>query len=211
MAMTKRITILQGHPDPSGRHFCNALAEAYAEGARSAGHAVRCIEVTKLDLPLLRSPEDFYQGVAPPDVAAAQDAIRWADHLLIIYPLWYGHCPAVLHAFLEQAFRPGFAVGADASVLRHRGLLKGKSARIVVTMGMPAAFYRWFYGAYSLKSLERNILRFSGLGPVRTTLIGLVGAGAEVAAARKAIPTLAGPAARERWLRKLRALGVRGR
>jgi hypothetical protein len=27
-------------------------------------------------------------------------------------------------------------------------------------MGMPAAVYRWFYRAHSLKSLERNILGF---------------------------------------------------
>jgi putative NADPH-quinone reductase len=58
--MTKRITILQGHPDPRGHHFGNALVEAYADGARAGGHEVRCIEVAKLAFPLLRSAEEFY-------------------------------------------------------------------------------------------------------------------------------------------------------
>jgi hypothetical protein len=48
-------------------------------------------------------------------------------------------------------------------------------------MGMPGFFYRWFYRAHSLKSFERNILRFCGIGPVRATVVGLV----ESAGARK--------------------------
>jgi putative NADPH-quinone reductase len=211
MAGPGRITILQGHPDPRGGHFGHALAEAYAAGARAAGREVRTIEVTQLDFPLLRSPDDFYHGAAPEGVLAAQDAMRWADHLLIVYPLWYGHCPAVLHAFLEQTFRPGFAVAGQGGVTRRKRLLAGKTARIVVTMGMPALVYRWYYGAHSLKSLERNILRFSGFGPVRSTLVGLLGAGAAGGALDKDFPTLTGSAGRERWLGKLRALGAEGR
>jgi len=160
--MPKRIAILQAHPNPSGGHFANALADAYAEGARAAGHEVRSIDVAKLDFPLLRSAEDFYQGVAPEGVRSAQDAIRWADHLLIIYPLWLGHFPAVFHSFLEQIFRPGFALESGRGRMPKK-LVLGKSARIVVTMGMPGLFYRWYYRAHSLKSLERNILRFSGV------------------------------------------------
>ena len=53
-------------------------------------------------------------------------------------------------------------------------LLKGRSARILVTMGMPAFFYRIYYRAHSVRNLKRNILEFCGFGPVRTTLIGMV-------------------------------------
>jgi len=69
------------------------------------------------------------------------------------------------------------------------GLLKGRSARIVVTMGMPAWFYRLFYRAHSLKSLERNILKFCGIAPVRETLIGSVEA--SEAKRKAALATLA--------------------
>lgn len=81
--MLKRITILQGHPDPRGQHFGHALADAYATGARVAGHEIKSIEVAKLDFPLLRSSEEFYQGPTPEGILPAQAAIRWADHLIL--------------------------------------------------------------------------------------------------------------------------------
>ena len=38
--MTRRIAIIQGHPDPAGHHLLHAMADAYAEGASAAGHQV---------------------------------------------------------------------------------------------------------------------------------------------------------------------------
>jgi putative NADPH-quinone reductase len=93
--------------------------------------------------------------------------------------------------------RPGLAFSRVEAGKSWRKLLTGRSARIIVTMGMPALVYRWYFGAHSLKSLERNILGFVGIGPIRETLIGMVEA---CSAAR-----------REKWLEKLRALGRAGR
>ena len=169
---------------------------------------VKCIEVAKLDFPLLRSSEDFYHGATPDGLLPAQDAIRWADHLLIVYPLWHGHFPALFHAFLEQIFRPGFAVQVRKGQMPKK-LLAGKTARIIVTMGSPAPFYRWYYGAHSLKSLKRNILGFSGIGPIKTTLIGWLGGGA--GAPEGVFPPLLSTTRRKRWLDKLHALGRQGR
>lgn len=45
-------------------------------------------------------------------------------------------------------------------------LLKSKSARLIVTMGMPALFYRWLYFNHGLRALKRNILAFVGIRPV---------------------------------------------
>ncbi len=120
---------------------------------------------------------------------AAQEAIRWADHLLIVHPLWHGHFPAVFHAFLEQVFRPGFAVESGQGWMPEK-LLKGKSARIAVTIGMPAWFYRWCLGAHSLKSLKYNILCYSGIAPVTATLIGRTGAGAALPPFERDFPKL---------------------
>jgi len=206
--MLKRITILQGHPDPRGQHFGHALADAYATGARVAGHEIKSIEVAKLDFPLLRSSEEFYQGPTPEGILPAQAAIRWADHLVLFYPLWHGHFPALFHAFLEQTFRPGFAVESRKRQLPKK-LFVGKTARIVVTMGSPAFFYHWFYRAHSLKSLKRNILGFAGISPIRTTLIGWLGGGA--GEPEGAFPTLRSTTQLERRLDKLRALGRQGR
>lgn len=177
--MPKRIAVIQGHPDPDRSRFCRALADAYAEGAAQAGHQVRRIEVAELEFPILRTKEDYQSGTAPEAIRQCQEAIGWAEHLLIVYPLWLGSMPALLKAFLEQVFRPGFATAGEASRGTWKKLLTGKSARIVVTMGMPAFVYRWYFRAHSLKSLERNILGFCGIGPIRETLIGMVEAKGE--------------------------------
>ena len=195
--MGKRIVIIQGHPDASVRHFGHALADEYAKGAEDGGHEVRRIDVAKLDFPLLRTKEDFEKGAPPESIRQAQDAIRWADHLLFIYPLWHGSMPALLKAFIEQVFRPGFGAEYQESGRLPKKLLAGKSARIVITMGMPAFAYRWVFFAHSLKSLKRNILGFCGIAPIRSTIIGSIEALNEKR--------------RAGWLDEMRGLGELGR
>ena len=111
----------------------------------------------------------------PPALADAQAAIAWAEHLVLLFPLWLGDMPALLKAFLEQVARPGFAFERDARNPFTAKKLGGRSARVVVTMGMPALVYRWVFRAHSVKSLERNILGFVGISPVRETLLGGIG------------------------------------
>lgn len=169
--MSKKILIIDGHPDPDRGRFIHALADAYADGARDSGHEVKRLDLADMDIPILRSRADWTDGKPAPDIAAAQDAIRWAEHLIFLYPLWLGDVPALLKAFLEQIARPGFAL---AEGTMPKPLLKGRTARLVVTMGMPAFFYRFYYGAHSVKSFERNILKLAGIKPVEHTLIGNV-------------------------------------
>ena len=172
--MPQNILILNGHPDAASTGLCHALASAYEDGARSAGHAVRRLDVAKLDFGLLHSQASFEKDAPPAAVAAAQESIRWSNHVVVIFPMWLGDMPAVLKAFFEQALRPGFAFTHRASgfPIQH---MKGRSARIVVTMGMPALIYRWYFRAHGLKNLKRNVLKFVGFSPVRDTLVGRVG------------------------------------
>ena len=193
----KHIVIIQGHPDPEGKHYGHALAQAYREGAEAAGHEVQLVEVAKLDFPLLRSQQDFDHGSPPDSIRPAQEAIAWAEHLAIFYPLWLGTLPALLKGFLEQVLRPDFAFTKTAPGIPAKKRLTGRSARVVVTMGMPAFAYRWFYRAHSLKNLERNVLMFCGIAPVRSSLIGMVEAGD----GRR----------RAKWLMKMHALGKAGK
>lgn len=176
MATHQRILILQGHPDHSQPHLCHGLAQAYADGARQAGHEVRELDITQIDFPILRSQQDWEQGTVPPPLVPAQEAITWSTHIVLFFPLWLGDMPALVKAFLEQVARPGFAFHYEGgrTSFGKKGL-KGRSARVVVTMGMPALVYRWFFLAHSVKSLERNILGFVGIAPVRRTLVGMAG------------------------------------
>lgn len=193
----RRIVIIQGHPDAQTRHYDHALADEYAKGAEDGGHEVRRIEVAQLDFPLLRTKADFEKGVLPIALVPVGEAIKWADHLVIVYPLWLGSMPALLKGFLEQVFRPGLAFEYQPSGRMPRKLLAGKSARIIVTMGMPAFVYTWIFRAHSLKSLKRNILRFCGIGPIKTSLIGNIEGMNEQQ--------------RMSWLDEVRGLGVLGK
>jgi putative NADPH-quinone reductase len=157
-----RVAIIQGHPDSAGGHLCHALADAYAAGAQADGHAITRIDVAALEFPWLRTKEAFDSGVLPAALVAGQEAIAQADHLLVVYPLWLGTMPALLKAFFEQVFRPGFAF----------------------TLGEKA---------HGLKSLERSILGFCGIGPIRESLFGMIDA--------------ASAAKRDKWLARMRALG----
>jgi len=195
--MAARVLIIQGHPDCGSRHLCHTLAQAYADGAQGAGLTVETIQPGLIDFPLLRSADEWQHGSVPASLAPAQQAIRLATHLVLVYPLWLGEMPALLKAFLEQVARPGFAIAAESRNPLKAGLLGGRSARVIVTMGMPAVLYRWFYRAHSLKALQRNILGFAGIKPVRTSVVG--GAGALT------------PQQVERWCEHLRQLGATAR
>jgi putative NADPH-quinone reductase len=195
--MSKRILIIQGHPDSSDDpHLCHALAQAYADAAKANSHEVRTVDVAHLDFPLLRTKRAWDSEPVPEGLKEAQQDISWAEHLVLFFPLWLGGMPALLKGFLEQVARPGFALGAAKDGGLPQKLLAGRSARVVVTMGMPAMVYRWYFRAHSLKALERNILGFVGIAPIHETLIGGVD-GLDVPAVVK-------------LENKLRALGRRG-
>lgn len=188
----RRILIVDGHPDADPARFVHALASAYAEGA--AQHDVKTIRIADLDFPVLRNPKEWMEHAPPLSIVEAQELIAWADHLVILFPLWLGDMPALLKAFLEQTVRPGFAFRYGSGMMPDK-LLTGRSARLIVTMGMPGFFYELFFRAHSVKSFERNILKFVGISPVRRTIVGAVESGAS---------------RRQHWLEKVKALGEAG-
>jgi hypothetical protein len=61
--------------------------------------------------------------------------------------------PGTAWAFVEQVIRPGFAIWyASGRRGISRGLLKGRSARIVMTPCMPVLPYRLYIRAHSLRT-----------------------------------------------------------
>jgi len=167
----KHILIIEGHPDPSPERLVSALASAYQKGAEGADRIVRRINVGAMYFPLLRTAAEFAQE--PPDQAIreARSAFLQADHIVFIYPLWLGGPPALLKAFMEQMARGQFLLQENKGGFP-RGGLKGRSASVIVTMGMPPLVYRTLFGAHGVKAFNRSILRMAGLSPVRTSYFG---------------------------------------
>lgn len=193
MNVSKSIVIVNGHPDTDPAHFCHALAAAYRRGAEAGGHTVTTVSVANLHFPMLRNPKNFANVPSPEELIPARDALLAADHLVLIYPLWLGTLPALTKGFLEQVFHKDTAFEPEDKRRWPRGRLIGKSARVIVTMGMPALVYRIWFGAHSLKSLERNLLKFLGFKPVRDTVFGMI----EHVSLEK----------RQAWLRQIEGLG----
>jgi putative NADPH-quinone reductase len=171
--MARKILVINGHPDSRPQRFCAALASTYADAAGKAGHEVRRIDVGALSFPLLTRNEDFSRPSDNPDIVRAQDDIRWAEHLAFVFPLWLGAAPALLKGFLEMVARGGFGFDTGAAGSPHRGLKK-KSARLIVTMGMPASAFRLIFGGFGVRAFERGILRLAGAWPVHKTYCGAI-------------------------------------
>jgi putative NADPH-quinone reductase len=191
--LAKRILIINGHPDPRPERFCAALAEAYSQGAAAAGHDIRRLTVGSLEFPLIRSRGAFEDMDPPACIQEAQQLLTWAEHIVLIHPLWMGSAPAYLKAFFEQTFRYGFAMPQPGEGIPH-GRLGGRSARIIVTMGMPGAAYGAIFGGFGVRAVERSILRLAGIRPTRHTYVGQVESRSK---------------ARDTWLLKVRELGRR--
>ena len=182
--MGKRILLIQGHPAPDS--FCQALASRYASAARSAGHELRELTLARLAFdPLLHQG---YRGEQPleADLLAAQAEILWAEHLVFVYPIWWGSVPALLKGFLDRVLLPGFAFRYHKGKAFPEGLLKGRSADLLVSMDTPPWFFRWFYRQPGIWQMKNTTLEFCGVRPVRVLRCGpLIGST---------------PVRRERWL-----------
>ena len=171
--MGRHILVINGNPDPAPGRLTAAIAGAYGAAAAGAGHSVARLDIGALEFPILRSAADFLTWPRDQAIIAARDEIRRADHLVFVYPLWLGGPPALLKAFMEQVSRASFALQASDGGFP-KGQLKGKSARIIVTMGMPALVYRLIYRAHGVRGFNTSILGIAGVRPVTTSYFGAV-------------------------------------
>lgn len=189
----KKILIINGHPDKES--LCKSLADAYEAGAQAAGLEVRRLELIDLRFdPILRygyrKPYEL-----EPDLVKAQQDILWAEHLVWVYPIWWGTFPALLKGFLDRVFLPGFAFKYHKTDPFWDKLLKGRTARVITTMDTPGFFYRIMYAYAGHKIMNRQVLGFSGVKTAFTTFAPI----------RNSTPLQ-----RQQWLAKVEQLGSKG-
>jgi NAD(P)H dehydrogenase (quinone) len=168
----KNIFIFVGQEDTQGT-FCGALADAYEQGARAGGHDVRRTNIGDIRFdPLLHKGYRTIQELEP-DLKKVQDDMRWANHITIIYPTWWSAMPAILKGFFDRTWLPGFAFHFHKSGMGWDALLKGRTGRIITTMDESPMLEGIMFGD-STSELDRAILKFSGIKPVRATRLGSV-------------------------------------
>ena len=159
------ILIILGHPRRGS--FSEALADAYKDGALNAQMRVKQLILGEMTF----DPNVFTVSPksqpAEADIVHAQEMILWADHLVFVYPTWWGTMPALLKGFLDRVFTPGFAFEELEETQSWEKLLKGKSAQIITTMDTPIWVYKWIYKNPGHNALGLATLQFCGITPIR--------------------------------------------
>ena len=162
-----KIFIFVGHPDKQS--FSVSLAEAYACGARAGGHEVKMMLISDMKFdPILHHG---YKTIQPlePDLIKFQECIKWSEHFVSIFPIWWSDMPASMKGLVDRVWLPGFAYNFRTGLIPgwYRRLC-GRSARVIVTSDShPAVLWILFGG--NINNWVRGVLRFSGFAPIRKT------------------------------------------
>lgn len=170
--MPKRVLVIFGHPTINS--LCGSLANSFVAAAENAGHEVRRINLAELTFdPLLRHGYAEPQELEP-DLLDAQAELTWAEHVVFVYPMWWGSMPALLKGFIDRTFLPGFAFKYHKRSPLWTRLLAGRTAELLVTMDTPPLFNRLVNRSPGERAMKRSVLQFTGLKPVRATSFGKV-------------------------------------
>jgi len=172
--MAKNILLILGHPSETS--FCGALLEAYKKGAEAAGAHCKTIVISQLNFSVSLS-DGYKTGEAmqlEEDLAMAQELFKWADHVVMVYPNWWGFMPAIAKGFIDRLFLPGFAFKHHSGKAFPEKLLKGRSIRLLVTMDTPKWWFYLVYRASQYQILKHIIFGYAGFAPVRFSTFGLI-------------------------------------
>ncbi|HVL00930.1 MAG TPA: NAD(P)H-dependent oxidoreductase [Dongiaceae bacterium] len=191
--MSKRILVLNGNPKQHS--LCGGLAQAYATAANTH-HEVRLVNLSQLHFdPDMPDGYDRSRALEP-DLLQFQQDLQWAQHIVVVAPVWWGALPARLKGLFDRTLLPGFAFRYEKGQTWPDRLLKGRSASLLLTLDTPPWYFRLFQGAPAVRQLDTATLAFCGFKPVRHHLFG---------------PVIHSEAPqRQRWLDRATALGARG-
>jgi len=191
----KKILLINGHPDNESFNF--GLSDAYKQGVEKSGAKLREIKIRELDFNPNLQFGYRKRTELEPDLLEAQENLKWADHIVWVYPVWWGSVPAIMKGFLDRVLLPGFAFKKKEGSLWWDKYLRGKTSRLICTMDQPAWYYSLYYGAPSHKMMKKLTMQFVGVKSVKITAIGPI--------------RLSSDKFREKWLKKVERLGEKNK
>lgn len=167
-----RTLIIVGHPDK--KSLSHSLADAYEKGAKEKGAEVARLNLGDLSFnPNLKYGYRLTQNLET-DLIEAQSQIKWATHLVFIFPVWWSGVPAILKGFIDRVFLPGYAFKFHENSSMQEKLLKGKSGRLIITSDSPVwwLYLNFFHPAVNM--MKKGVLDFCGVSPVDVTSFGSI-------------------------------------
>lgn len=165
----KKIVIINGNPDKNS--FSYALADAYAKGAKQSGAEISYINIGELNFSPNLSHGYQKRTDLEPDLVDAIEKIKTADHQVWVFPMWWYSMPAVMKGFIDRTFLPGITFRPIEGKPLPEKLLKGKSARLIITADTPSWYNKLFIGNPVTNQLKKGTLQFCGVDPVKVTYI----------------------------------------
>ena len=187
----KKVLIINGHPETNSYNY--ALANAYIEGAKNAGAEISTINIAELNFNINLQHGYQKRTELEPDLLLAIDKIKATDHIVWLFPMWWYSCPALMKGFIDRTFLPGITFQPVEGKPLPDKLLKGKSARLIITADSPSWFNSLFMGKPAINQIKKGTLEFCGVNPVKITYIAPI--------------TNSTQAFREKYLLKVRELG----
>lgn len=166
----KNILLINGHPDKESYNY--ALSKSYLKGAKDSKAVVKSIHL--IDLNFNPNLEYGYRKrtTLEPDLLEAQEKLKWADHIVWVYPVWWGSVPAIMKGFLDRILLPGFAFKKREGSVWWDKYFTGKTSRLICTLDQPPWFYTLINRSPSHYAMKKLTLNFIGIKSVKITTIG---------------------------------------
>ncbi|MCF7910520.1 NAD(P)H-dependent oxidoreductase [Candidatus Pacearchaeota archaeon] len=169
---SKKILVIIGHP--SKKSLNKAIADKYVFGVRKSGGNINIKRINLYDLKFDLVLHEGYNKIQElePDLEDSWEKIKWAEHIVFIFPIWWGTMPALMKGFIDRVFLPGYAfTDVGESGFPKKRLLKGKTSSLIITGGGPRWLY-FLFGNFFTLPFTLAILRFVGLKPKNTKCFG---------------------------------------
>ena len=189
----KQLLIINGHPDRAS--FNHALSSAYLNGAEQTSASIDQINIGDLSFNPNLAFGYRKKMELEPDLQMAIKKIQAADHLIWVFPMWWYGYPAIMKGFIDRTFLPGIFFKYQKGKLFPKQLLKGKTARLIITADTVRWYDKWFMHSPAINQFKKGTLEFCGVKPVKVTYIAPI--------------KTSDQRFREKWLNKVEQLGNR--
>jgi 1,4-dihydroxy-2-naphthoate polyprenyltransferase len=170
MGLIMNVLVINGHPRKGS--YSEAISNAYAEGATIAGTNVTILNLYELAFEpnvIVPSPAaQFHEE----DITRSKKLIGQADHVVFVFPTWWGTMPALLKGFTDRVFTEGWAFEEIEGGTGYAPLLNGKSALLITTMDTPKFVYKLIYRSPGYRAMSNALLKFCGFSSVKMMSIG---------------------------------------
>ncbi|NBA97610.1 NAD(P)H-dependent oxidoreductase [Pseudomonas sp. R5(2019)] len=176
------VLIVHAHNEPQS--FNASMLNLAVDVLSGQGHEVVVSDLYAMKFNPVASADDFGQransehlvyaleqrngyntGTLAPDILAELDKIKWADLIILNFPIYWFSMPAIMKGWIDRVFISGFCYGGVR--IYDRGGLKGKKAMLAFSLG--GQDHMFGPGAVHgdlqtlLQPIQRGVLGYVGL------------------------------------------------